>query len=63
MAKSVAVKTESDLQHDEGKQINWTRVAIIFLGIGLFLLFQYMPGLPDAVDPEGKRFPLYSPGL
>ena len=38
--------------------IDWKRIAFILLGLALFFLFYYMPELPDAVDPAGKRFPL-----
>ena len=38
--------------------IDWKRILFILLGLALFFLFYYMPELPDAVDPAGKRFPL-----
>ena len=38
--------------------IDWKRIAFILLGLALFFLCYYMPELPDAVDPAGKRFPL-----
>jgi solute carrier family 13 (sodium-dependent dicarboxylate transporter), member 2/3/5 len=40
------------------KVIKWKRIIFIFLGLGLFMLFYLLPGLPDAVDPNGKVFEL-----
>jgi sodium-dependent dicarboxylate transporter 2/3/5 len=40
------------------KVIDWKRVFFILLGLGIFLLFYLLPGLPDAVDPGGKVFKL-----
>jgi len=34
------------------------RVAFILLGLGLFALMYFLPGLPDAEDPQGKIFVL-----
>ncbi len=36
----------------------WKRWFFIFLGIGLFLVVNYSPSWPDAVDPLGKHFEL-----
>jgi solute carrier family 13 (sodium-dependent dicarboxylate transporter), member 2/3/5 len=38
--------------------IDLKRLFFICLGLGLFALFYFVPGLPDAVDPAGKVFPL-----
>jgi sodium-dependent dicarboxylate transporter 2/3/5 len=40
------------------KIFNWKRVVFILFGLGLFVLFYFLPGLPDAVDPNGKVFQL-----
>jgi len=40
------------------KLIDWRRIFFIFLGLGVFFLFYAIPHLPDAVDPQGKVFPL-----
>lgn len=34
------------------------RVVFILLGLGLFALMYFLPGLPDAEDPQGKIFVL-----
>jgi sodium-dependent dicarboxylate transporter 2/3/5 len=38
--------------------VDWKRIFFILLGLGLFALFYFIPGLPHAVDPAGKVFPL-----
>jgi sodium-dependent dicarboxylate transporter 2/3/5 len=38
--------------------IDYKRILFILLGLGFFALFYMVPGLPDAVDPAGKVFPL-----
>ena len=38
--------------------IDWKRLFFILLGFGFFLLFYFLPGLPDAKDPAGKVFTL-----
>jgi sodium-dependent dicarboxylate transporter 2/3/5 len=38
--------------------VDFKRIFFILLGWGLFALFYFVPGLPDAVDPAGKVFPL-----
>lgn len=40
------------------KKIQWSRIIFILLGFGLFCLFNFMPSLPDAIDPKGKHFVL-----
>jgi solute carrier family 13 (sodium-dependent dicarboxylate transporter), member 2/3/5 len=40
------------------KGIAWKRILFILLGLGLFTFFYFYPGLPDAVDPNGKVFKL-----
>jgi sodium-dependent dicarboxylate transporter 2/3/5 len=39
-------------------RIDWTRLAALLTGVGLFLVVYYSPPWPDAVDPVGKHFPL-----
>ena len=34
--------------------IDYKRIIFILLGLGVFILFYLIPGLPDAVDPGGK---------
>ncbi|MBF0488080.1 MAG: SLC13/DASS family transporter [Nitrospirae bacterium] len=43
-------------------RIDWKRVSYLVLGMAVFLAVYYMPGLPDAVDPSGVRFPLTREG-
>ena len=38
--------------------IDYKRIIFILLGLGVFILFYLIPGLPDAVDPGGKVFKL-----
>jgi len=38
--------------------IDFKRIIFILLGLGVFILFYLIPGLPDAVDPGGKVFKL-----
>jgi len=38
--------------------IDYKRIIFILLGLGVFILFYLLPGLPDAVDPGGKVFKL-----
>jgi len=38
--------------------INYKRIIFILIGLGIFILFYLIPGLPDAVDPGGKVFKL-----
>ncbi len=40
------------------RRFNWTRIAVIALGLGLFAATYFAPLLPDAVDPHGQRFAL-----
>ncbi|MBN1104711.1 MAG: SLC13/DASS family transporter [Deltaproteobacteria bacterium] len=42
--------------------IDWKRIAFIFLGVGLFVLVYASPQWPDAVDPLGKHFSLSREG-
>lgn len=43
-------------------ELNWKRGVFIFLGIALFLLMYFLPPFKDAVDPNGKHFPLTKEG-
>jgi len=37
---------------------DWKRVFFILLGLGIFLIINFMPQWGDAIDPTGKAFPL-----
>jgi sodium-dependent dicarboxylate transporter 2/3/5 len=37
---------------------DWKRVFFILLGLGIFLVINFMPQWGDAIDPTGKAFPL-----
>ena len=43
-------------------RVDWKRIFFITLGIVLFVTFNYMKPLPDAVDPLGEHFPLSKEG-
>ena len=43
-------------------QFDWKRLGFIALGIALFCLVYFAPGLPDAVDPKGEHFVLSREG-
>ncbi|MEW6726990.1 SLC13 family permease [Desulforudis sp. 1088] len=42
--------------------IDWRKTLFIFLGIGAFALFYFLPPLAPAVDPQGKEFALSRQG-
>ncbi len=44
------------------RRIDWRRIGFISLGLGLFGAVYAYPGLPTAVDPEGKEFVLSREG-
>jgi sodium-dependent dicarboxylate transporter 2/3/5 len=44
------------------RHFSWKRLLAIFLGIALFSVVYFSPSWPDAVDPEGKHFPLSREG-
>ena len=47
--------------HDMGlikTNIDWRRIFFLLLGITLFLVVNYSPSWPDAIDPVGKHFVL-----
>jgi sodium-dependent dicarboxylate transporter 2/3/5 len=43
-------------------KIDWQRIIFLLLGITLFAVVNYLPPLPDAVDPAGKHFVLTREG-
>lgn len=72
-AKVVEGKTVTGMQREyadespaakarSGKQVDWTRIFFILLGLGIFFGIYYMPPWSDAVDPMGKAFPLSREG-
>lgn len=42
----------------EKEPFDWKRLSFLLLGVALFLVVYYCPAWPDAVDPNGERFPL-----
>ncbi|MBD3403424.1 SLC13/DASS family transporter [candidate division GN15 bacterium] len=44
------------------RRIDWKRVGLILLGLGLFLGIYFAPPFADAVDPQGKHFELTREG-
>ncbi|MFZ5905984.1 MAG: SLC13 family permease [Nitrospirota bacterium] len=46
----------------EKPKIDVRRIFFIFLGLTFFFVFNYMPPLPDAVDPLGEHFVLSKEG-
>ena len=56
------MSNDSNVDTEKGNIIEWKRICIILLGIGLFLFIYCMPPFRDAVDPTGKPFPLTREG-
>lgn len=48
----------ADAINPEGKKIDWSRILLIFLGLGLFTAVYMSPPWPDAIDPKGEHFVL-----
>jgi sodium-dependent dicarboxylate transporter 2/3/5 len=46
----------------KAKRVDRKKIAFMLLGVGLFCLTYFAPGLPDAVDPQGARFVLTPQG-
>ena len=44
------------------RKYDWVRLAVIAVGLGVLALAHVLPHLPDAVDPEGRRFALTREG-
>jgi len=44
------------------RQIDWKRLAYVFLGLALFCVVYFSPAWPDAVDPKGEHFELTREG-
>jgi sodium-dependent dicarboxylate transporter 2/3/5 len=44
------------------RRIDWKRLFYVLLGIFLFSVIYLWPELPEAVDPQGKQFPLTHQG-
>lgn len=44
------------------RHIDWRRIFLILLGLGLFFGVYLAPGAGDAIDPQGKQFPLTHQG-
>jgi len=47
---------------EKKKILDLRRLFFLFLGLSFFFVFNYMPPLPDAVDPLGAHFPLSKEG-
>jgi sodium-dependent dicarboxylate transporter 2/3/5 len=47
---------------EEKRRIDYRRLFFILLGLTFFFVFNYMPPLPDAVDPLGEHFVLSKEG-
>ncbi|MCG8564050.1 MAG: SLC13 family permease [Desulfobacterales bacterium] len=45
-----------------GSNVDWKRIMFLLIGVGLFLIVNYSPPWPDAVDPTGKHFVLSTAG-
>jgi solute carrier family 13 (sodium-dependent dicarboxylate transporter), member 2/3/5 len=52
----------SAAEKSSGSKVNWTRMGFILLGLALFFVVYYSPAWPDAIDPQGKHFPLSREG-
>ena len=44
------------------RRLDWKQLLFLLLGLVLFAFANYLPGLPDAVDPAGKHFALTRQG-
>ncbi len=44
------------------KKTDWRRIFLILLGIGFFFAMYLAPSMNDAMDPQGKAFPLSHEG-
>jgi len=38
--------------------VDWNRIFLMLLGVGLFSIVNFSPDWPDAIDPGGKVFSL-----
>jgi sodium-dependent dicarboxylate transporter 2/3/5 len=47
---------------EKKKIFDLRRLFFLFLGLSFFFVFNYMPPLPDAIDPLGAHFPLSKEG-
>lgn len=45
-----------------GSDFDWKRILFLLTGLGLFLLVNFAPAWPDAIDPTGKHFALSPQG-
>jgi sodium-dependent dicarboxylate transporter 2/3/5 len=45
-----------------GSSIDWKRILFISIGVILFIVVNFAPPWPDAVDPSGKHFALSQQG-
>lgn len=61
MTKDLAQRSETAKRFGKRK-IDWKRIALIFLGIGLFCIVNFSSPWGDAVDPQGKHFELTQQG-
>jgi sodium-dependent dicarboxylate transporter 2/3/5 len=61
MTKDMAQKSETARRPGKRK-IDWKRIILIFLGIGLFFIVNFSPPWGDAVDPQGQHFELTKQG-
>jgi len=55
---SVVVQKKFFLPREVHKKIDFKRIFFILLGVGLFLIFYFIPPLPPVTDPLGKTFVL-----
>lgn len=63
-AGSLPLKPQEIYLADERKRrrVDWRRVSFMLLGVGLFFLVYFGPSFPDAIDTEGRVFPLSEQG-
>ena len=45
-----------------GSNLDWKRILFISIGVVLFVIINFSPSWPDAVDPAGKHFALSPQG-
>ena len=46
----------------QASKINWSKLFLLLIGVGLFVVVYFSPMWPDAIDPKGEHFSLTREG-